>query len=36
MVKKELKCPACGMTFTADTEEELKKLMREHSKKHHS
>lgn len=30
-----LKCPICGLEFTADTEEEAKKMMKEHAKENH-
>jgi len=31
-----LECPKCGKTFTADTEEEAKRLRKQHAKKQHS
>jgi predicted small metal-binding protein len=30
-----LKCPMCGLEFTADTEEEAKKMLIEHRKENH-
>jgi transposase-like protein len=32
----EFKCPTCGMTFTGETEEDLKKKKMEHGKMHQS
>ena len=31
-----LKCPHCGMEFTADSEEEAKKMMKKHGMEQHA
>ncbi len=34
MSKLRMRCPQCGMSIVAKTQEEFEKKMKEHSKKH--